>query len=156
MRRRALLSAARIAVTGSLVALAGCSDQPDDGTERSPTDESPTSSPTPSPTPTPSTIHTPEGGSLRVAEHALERRNEDTENELAVVTGTVENTGETAAEDVQATARFLDDSSAVLGKATARNTELGAGSRWELELVYDESGADAQAVVDYRLVVEQS
>jgi hypothetical protein len=156
MRRRALLAAARIAVTGSLVALAGCSGQSDDETEQFSTDESPTPTPTPSATPTPSTIQTPPDESLRVVDHALERRNQDTENELAVVTGTVENTGETAVEDVRATAQFRDDASAMLGTATARNTELGAGSRWELELVYDGSGADARAVADYRLVVEQS
>lgn len=153
MRRRALLAATRIAATGSLLALAGCSGQSDDETEPSPAGSS---TPTASATATPSTVRVPEGSALRVVEHGLERRSEGTEDELVAVAGVVENTGETAVEDVRVTARFLDETDAVAGTATAENGTLGAGSRWEIELLFGGNGADARAVVDYRLVVERS
>ncbi|MFC6737443.1 FxLYD domain-containing protein, partial [Halolamina salina] len=128
--------------------LAGCSGLGDGR-------DSPTDSPTASPTATPSTVRTPENGSLGVVEHTLSRSNEGSENELVAVEATIENGGSEPA-DVTATARFLDDAGAVIDESEASTTDLAAGGRWSVELLFGGSGEAARAVTDYRLAVERA
>lgn len=153
MRRRALLTAARTALlTAPLAALAGCSGFGPDATD-SPTDP-PTESPTPSPTPTPATIQTPDDA-LAVVEHSFERSDEGSDSETVAVDAVVENTSESAITGVRALARFFDADGTLLDESSARADRIGAGGRWEVELLFPGSGDDAAAVADYRLVVER-
>ena len=163
MRRRALLARTALLTTPP-VALAGCSGSGDPTATESPTD-SPTSTPTESstptrtatdsPTPTPSTVKTPASGSLAVAEHALVRSNEGSDGELVGVDAAVENTGDDAVTGVRVVARFLDEAGELLDESEARTDRIAAGGRWEIELLFGGSGADARAVADYRLLIER-
>lgn len=146
MRRRALL--ARTALLTTAAGLAGCTSF-GDGTA------SPTDSPTDSPTPTPSTVRTPDSASVAVVEHELTRSNEGSESELVTVDAVIENAAESAVSDLRAVARFFDENGEPLDESEARTSRLAAGGRWEVELVYPGSGADASAVAEYRLVVER-
>ncbi|KPN32278.1 hypothetical protein SY89_03046 [Halolamina pelagica] len=146
MRRRALL--ARTALLTTAAGLAGCSGVGD-------STDSPTESSTPTPTPTPSTVQTPEGAVLAVVEHELTRSNEGSEDELVAVDAVIENGSDEPTTDVRAVARFFDDDQRLLDESEARTSRLAAGGRWEVELTYPGSGADARAVADYRLVVSR-
>ena len=147
MRRRALLTRAT-ALTTSIAALAGCAGF---GGER--TDSPPgTSTPTPSPSPTPAVARA--AGNLQAVEHALDRRNAGSESELVAVDAVVENAGDEPA-DVTAVARFLDDQGTVLGESEADIDALSTDGRWEVELLFGGSGAEARAVTAYRLHVER-
>lgn len=148
MRRRALL--ARTALLTTAAGLAGCSGRRD-GTD------TPTTTPPadPTPTPTPSTVRTSESAALAVVEHELTRSNEDGDNELVAVDAVIENGSDEPATDVRAVARFLDDDQRLLDESEAHTSRLAAGGRWEVELVYPDSGTDARAVAAYRLVVDR-
>ena len=146
MRRRALL--ARTALLTTAAGLAGCSGVGD-------STDSPTESSTPTPTPTPSTVQTPESAVLAVVEHELTRSNEGSEDELVAVDAVIENGSDEPTTDVRAVARFFDDDQRLLDESEARTSRLAAGGRWEVELTYPGSGADARAVADYRLVVDR-
>lgn len=145
MRRRALL--ARTALLTTAAGLAGCAGVGDPK-------ESPTESQTASPTATPATVQTPDSAAIAAVDHDLTRSNEGDEDELVAVDAVIENAGESAATDLRAVARFFDENGERLDESEARTDRLAAGGRWEVELTYPGSGADARAVADYRLVVE--
>jgi len=148
MRRRALL--ARTALLTTAAGLAGCSGRRD-GTD-TPATTTPADS---TPTPTPSTVQTPESAPVAVVDHELIRSNEDSDSELVAVDAVIENGGDEPVTDVRAVARFLDDDRRLLDESEARTSRLVAGGRWEVELTYPGSGADARAVAAYRLVVDR-
>jgi hypothetical protein len=149
MRRRALLK--RTALLTTAVGLAGCSAL-GGGTDTPAATDSPTDRPTP--TPTPSTVLTPDGGSLDVVEHALSRSDEGSESEVVALDAVVENAGDSVVTGVRIVARFLDEDGTLLDESEARNDRLAAGGRWEVELLFPGSGAEARAVADYRVHLE--
>lgn len=149
MRRRALLARTSTALLVATVGLAGCSGTPIRGP-----DASSTGSPSTDPTPTPATIRTAESLAVEVTDHELVRRHAGTEDELVAVTGALENAGESAVTDLQIVASFVGDGE-VLGESTVETGELAAGDQWEFEVTLGESGSEARAVSEYRLLVRQ-
>lgn len=153
MRRRALLC-----VVGA-TAFAGCSGRLDDSldttdaetaTQIETTADSDT---TESETTTDPQTTTEVEPALELASHELVRTGEGSDDELAVVVGTVRNPTDRTVTAVTVSVTFEDAHGAILDRTSARVSELSPGRSWSFELVYPGTGEDASAVANYALTV---
>ncbi|WP_336001764.1 FxLYD domain-containing protein [Halorientalis halophila] len=152
MKRRALLTAAGVVLTGGI---AGCSEEreyePGSGDGSNGGDGGNGSEPIPTPEATPE--DRPPAESLTILEHSVVRTEEGTDWETLSVEGRVRNDSDRQFGYAEIRVRFYNADGDLLDSMIDNVNDLDPGQVWQFSVPFLGWGAEAQAVDDYDIAV---